>query len=42
VQITIGNSYSVMQGKLEGGIIRGTSVNVEGDKRDVVLLKKSP
>jgi uncharacterized caspase-like protein len=42
VQITIGNSYSVWQGKLDGGIIKGTSSNVEGDKREFVLLKKSP
>ena len=42
VHITIGNSYSVMQGKLDGGIIKGTLTNVQGDKRDFVLLKKSP
>ena len=41
VQIRIGN-YSVMQGRLDGGIIKGTNSNVEGDKRDFVLLKKAP
>lgn len=34
------NSYSVMEGKLDGGIIRGTLTNVEGLKRDFVLLRK--
>ena len=40
VQITVNNSYSVWQGKLDGGIIKGTATNVEGDKREFVLLKK--
>lgn len=42
VQITIGNAYSTWQGKLDGPIIKGTTGNVEGDKRDFVLLKKTP
>jgi uncharacterized caspase-like protein len=41
VHMTIG-SHSVMEGKLDGGIIRGTLTNVDGVKRDFVLLKKSP
>ncbi len=42
VQITIGNSYSVWQGKLDGGIIKGSTSNVEGVKGEFLLLKKSP
>ena len=42
VQIRIGNSYSVWQGKIDGGIIKGTMGSVEGDRRDFVLLKKTP
>lgn len=42
VQITVGNSYSVWQGKLDGGIIKGTTSNVEGVKGEFLLLKKSP
>jgi hypothetical protein len=41
VQINIGN-YSVRQGRLDGGIIKGTTSNAEGDRSDFVLLKKSP
>lgn len=41
VHMTIG-SHSIMEGKLDGGIIRGTLTNVDGVKRDFVLLKKSP
>ncbi|HLL74999.1 MAG TPA: caspase family protein [Pyrinomonadaceae bacterium] len=41
VQVRIG-SHSVMEGKLDGGIIRGTLTNVEGLKRDFVLLRKTP
>jgi len=42
VQITIGNAYSAWQGKLDGAIIKGSTGNVEGDKRDFMLLKKTP
>jgi len=42
LQIILGNAYSTWQGKLEGSIIKGTLGNIEGDKRDFVLLKKTP
>jgi hypothetical protein len=46
VHITIltraGNSYSVWQGRLEGGLIKGTTSNAEGNKGDFVLFKNSP
>lgn len=41
VQIVIGNSYSVLNGTLEGDLMRGTGVNAEGTKWDWVLLRKA-
>ena len=42
VQIVIGNSYSVLQGKIDGAIMRGEGENLEGAKWKWVLLKKAP
>jgi hypothetical protein len=40
VQITIGNSYSVLQGTLEGNVMKGKATNQEGVEWKWVLFKK--
>ncbi|HEX8458367.1 MAG TPA: caspase family protein [Pyrinomonadaceae bacterium] len=40
VQIVIGNSYSVLQGKLDGTTLRAEGENTEGTKLNWLLLKK--
>jgi Caspase domain len=40
VQIVIGNSYSVLQGTLEGSIMKGEGTNQAGDSWKWVLFKK--
>lgn len=40
VQIVIGNSYSVLQGTLEGGLMKGTGTNQEGVSWKWTLFKK--
>jgi len=40
VQITIGNSYSVLQGTLEGSVMKGNATNQEGVSWKWTLFKK--
>jgi hypothetical protein len=40
VQITIGNSYSVLQGTLEGNVMKGNATNQEGVSWKWTLFKK--
>lgn len=40
VQIVIGNSYSVLQGTLDGGMMKGEGNNIEGTKWNWMLIKK--
>ena len=40
VQIVIGNSYSVLQGTLEGSLMKGTATNQEGVSWKWTLFKK--
>ena len=40
VQITIGNSYSVLQGTLEGNVMKGSATNQEGVEWKWTLFKK--
>ncbi|MGA9998259.1 MAG: caspase family protein [Pyrinomonadaceae bacterium] len=40
VQIVIGNSYSVLQGTLDGGMMKGEGNNIEGVKWNWILMKK--
>ncbi|HKO96838.1 MAG TPA: caspase family protein [Pyrinomonadaceae bacterium] len=40
VQIVIGNSYSVLQGTLEGSVMKGSGTNQEGTSWKWMLLKK--
>jgi hypothetical protein len=40
VQITIGNSYSVLQGTLEGSVMKGSATNQEGVSWKWTLFKK--
>ena len=40
VQIVIGNSYSVLQGVMDGGIIKGDGTNQEGTTWKFTLFKK--
>lgn len=40
VQIVVGNSYSVLQGTLEGGVIKGNGTNQEGVSWKFALFKK--
>ncbi|HEV2799465.1 MAG TPA: caspase family protein [Pyrinomonadaceae bacterium] len=40
VQIVIGNSYSVLQGRLDGTTLRAEGENTEGTKLNWLLLKK--
>ena len=40
VQIVIGNSYSVLQGTLDGAVMKGEGNNIEGVKWNWILMKK--
>ncbi|PYS72519.1 MAG: hypothetical protein DMF69_07375 [Acidobacteria bacterium] len=40
VQIVVGNSYSVLQGTLEGSVIKGSGTNQEGVSWKFALFKK--
>jgi pyocin large subunit-like protein len=40
VQMVIGNSYSVLQGVLDSGTIKGEGTNQEGNSWKFVLFKK--
>ena len=40
IQITIGNSYSVLQGTLEGSVMKGNATNQEGVSWKWILFKK--
>ena len=40
VQIVIGNSYSVLQGTIEGGLMKGSGTNQEGVTWKWTLFKK--
>jgi len=40
VQIVIGNSYSVLQGMLDGGVMKGEGTNQEGVSWKWTLFKK--
>ena len=40
VQITIGNSYSVLQGTIEGSVMKGSATNQEGAEWKWTLFKK--
>ena len=42
VTIVIGNSYSVLEGKLNGATMRGEGENLEGNKWRWVLMRKLP
>lgn len=41
VQIVIGNSYSVLQGTIDGGVIKGEGTNQEGTTWKFALFKKN-
>lgn len=40
VQIVIGNSYSVLQGTIDGGMMKGEGNNIEGANWKWILMKK--